>query len=217
MNKKERIGDVEFSTVWRGNAVVKMAPAGEFYPLYQARAQRAELPAWIDYGSHRGGLSLLSGDGTGAERPTVRTCRNKVAPDSLRLAFDFPRPIPPGQTWESSEIWLTPHAGGWAKGIETYPRVCPPGEPRATGPQARSRGAGVSNGLAIEAPERDPNRAYFKFRDLPRIAADAKAHGIDEISMINWCEAFTLPVLLRRELGTREELVAAVRACKQSA
>ena len=82
-------------------------------------------------------------------------------------------------------------------------------------PKHVREGLGFQTAWLIEAPERDPNRAYFKFRDLPRIAADAKAHGIDEISMINWCEAFTLPVLLRRELGTREELVAAVRACKQ--
>lgn len=32
-----RIGEVEFQTAWRGNAVVDMAPAGEIYPLYQRR------------------------------------------------------------------------------------------------------------------------------------------------------------------------------------
>ena len=42
VHKKERIGDVEFSTVWRGNAVVKMAPAGEFYPLYQQGRERTD-------------------------------------------------------------------------------------------------------------------------------------------------------------------------------
>ena len=35
--KKEKIGEVEFTTVWRGNAVVEMQPAGEIYPLYQHR------------------------------------------------------------------------------------------------------------------------------------------------------------------------------------
>jgi hypothetical protein len=33
----ERIGEVEFRTVWRGNAVVEMEPEGEVYPLYQGR------------------------------------------------------------------------------------------------------------------------------------------------------------------------------------
>ena len=35
--KTERIGEVELRTEWRGNAVVEMEPAGEIYPLYQAR------------------------------------------------------------------------------------------------------------------------------------------------------------------------------------
>ena len=35
--KKEKIGEVEFTTVWRGNAVVEMQPVGEIYPLYQGR------------------------------------------------------------------------------------------------------------------------------------------------------------------------------------
>ena len=32
MRKTERIGEVEFRTVWRGNAVVKMEPAGRSIP-----------------------------------------------------------------------------------------------------------------------------------------------------------------------------------------
>lgn len=35
--KTERIGEVEFQTVWRGNAVVEMEPQGEIYPLYLGR------------------------------------------------------------------------------------------------------------------------------------------------------------------------------------
>jgi hypothetical protein len=42
VNKKERIGAVAFSTVWRGNAVVKMEPAGEFYPLYRQGRERTD-------------------------------------------------------------------------------------------------------------------------------------------------------------------------------
>jgi hypothetical protein len=33
----ERIGEVEFWMVWRGNAVVEMEPEGDIYPLYQER------------------------------------------------------------------------------------------------------------------------------------------------------------------------------------
>ena len=37
VGKTERIGEVEFRTVWRGNAMVEMEPKGEIYPLYQGR------------------------------------------------------------------------------------------------------------------------------------------------------------------------------------
>ena len=37
VNKEEQIGSVRFSTVWRGNAVVRMQPEGSIYPLYQGR------------------------------------------------------------------------------------------------------------------------------------------------------------------------------------
>jgi hypothetical protein len=33
----QRIGEMEFHTTWRGNAVVKMEPEGSIYPLYQGR------------------------------------------------------------------------------------------------------------------------------------------------------------------------------------
>jgi hypothetical protein len=36
-HKKERIGEVELATTWRGNAVIRMEPAGEIYPMYQNR------------------------------------------------------------------------------------------------------------------------------------------------------------------------------------
>ncbi len=170
---------------------------------------------WLDLGSNRGGLSLFERRWDGQERPIVRTCRNEVAADRLRLTFDFSRPIPPGQTWESSEIWLTPHRGGWAKGIETYREYVRQVNPVRQAPKHIQEGFAFQTAWLIESPEKDPDRAYFKFRDLPRIAADAKTHGVDELSMINWCECFTMPVPLRRELGTREELVAAVRQCKR--
>jgi hypothetical protein len=38
--KKEKIGEVEFTTLWRGNAVVEIEPAGEIYPLYQGRDRK---------------------------------------------------------------------------------------------------------------------------------------------------------------------------------
>lgn len=35
--KREKIGEVEFITIWRGNAVIDMQPPGRIYPLYQNR------------------------------------------------------------------------------------------------------------------------------------------------------------------------------------
>jgi hypothetical protein len=40
VRKSDRIGEGEFETVWRGNAVIDMHPAGEIYPLYQGRSRQ---------------------------------------------------------------------------------------------------------------------------------------------------------------------------------
>ena len=57
---------------------------------------------------------------------------------------------------------------------------------------------------------RDAARAAFRYADLPRVAQDARAHGLEEVVIWGWSEFFKIPARLREELGTREEFLAGI-------
>src|SRR5581483_778235 len=81
----------------------------------------------------------------------------------------------------------------------------------------RALPARVRDGLGFYSPwlsqpfDPDPATAAFRIRDIPRLARDALASGIDVMVPWGWCDYFLLPIPLRRELGTREELLAGIK------
>lgn len=169
---------------------------------------------WLDFGGSRGGLSVFQRAWGTGERPTVRTYRSQADPNDLRLMWEYRTAIKPGQTWESDEVWLTPHRGGWAKGIEVFRGyVQSVRAPRPLPARVRD-GLGFRTVFMIQAPEKEAEHAAFRFADLPRLAADARKHGLDELCLWGWCDYFTLPYTLRRELGSREEFLDGVRKAK---
>jgi hypothetical protein len=169
---------------------------------------------WLDFGGYKGGLSVFQKAWGTGERPVVRTYRSQADPGDLRLMWDYKTGIKPGQTWYSDEVWLTPHRGGWAKGIEIFREYVKTKHPPRQLPARIRDGLGMQTIFMIQAPEHDPAYAAFKFKDIPRIAADAKGYGLNELNMWGWCEYFTLPFRVRTELGTAEDLLAAVKEAK---
>ncbi len=169
---------------------------------------------WLDYGGLAGGISVFQRAWGSGERPTVRTYRSQADPTGLRLMWDYRTGVKAGETWESDEVWLTPHRGGWAKGIEVFREyvrtVCPP----RLLPRRIRDGLGFRTVFMIQAPERESAHAAFRYADIPKLAADAKEHGLDELCLWGWCDYFTLPYRLRSELGTQEEFLDGVRRAK---
>lgn len=171
---------------------------------------------WLDFGGYSGGLSVHERAWGDPVRPTVRTHRSQSDPASLRLMWDHRIRIEPGQTWESAEFWLTPHPGGWARGIEpfrSYAREHIPARPAL--PETVKEGVGFQTIWLIQAPEKDPKYVNFRFTDIPRVAAEAQQHGIREIVLWGWCTYFEVPFKAREECGTADELVAAVKKCSE--
>lgn len=123
--------------------------------------------------------------------------------------------IQPGQPWESGEFWITPHQGGWAKGIEVYRDYVKQVRSEHRLPDHVRDGLGYQTIWMMQASERHPSEAAFRFSDFPRIAADAKAHGIGEVVFWGACRYFELPIPLRPELGTEEEFLSGLRQAKQ--
>lgn len=170
---------------------------------------------WIDLGGLGGGISMFQKRWGTDTPPKIMTLRPQADPTSLRLVWEHATAIQPGQSWESGEFWLTPHAGGWAKGIEVYRDYVREVSVKRELPAHVRDGIGFQTIWMMEALERDPERAYFRYADLPRVARDAKEHGIDELVLWGWASPFSLPKKLLPQLGTREELVTAVRRCRE--
>jgi len=185
----------------------KIYPAGGYYTDNSLR--------WLDFGGFGGGLSFFQKKWGSDDWPDVLTQRTEHDPMSLRLAFEHKQEIAPGRTWDSGEFWLTPHPGGWAKGIEVYRdyvrQVRPP---RALPPQVRD-GIGFQTIWMIQTVEVDPAKAAFRFGDLPRVAEDAHRCGLDELVPWGWCTYSSLPITVRPELGTADDLLAGVRAARE--
>lgn len=163
---------------------------------------------WLDFGGLGGGLSVFQRKWGTQDLPDVFTYRSESDPLHLRLTWQQKGQIEPGQTWESGEFWLTPHPGGWAKGIEVYRDYVRRTSPPRTLPEHVRNGLGFRSIWMTQIPETNPGEAYFKYRDLPSVAEDSIQHGLDELVPWFWsCSYFRMPVHSCAMLGTEQELL----------
>lgn len=170
---------------------------------------------WIDFGSLKGGLSIFERKWGYDDRSIIRTRRNESDPTFLQMHWEHKVTIKPGESWESGEFWFTPHKGGWAKGIEVFREYVNQVNPPRKLPRHIREGLGFQTIWMIQSIETDPEKAVFRFKDLPKIAKDAKAHGIDEIVPWSWCNYFSLPILARNTLGTKKEFLEGLKKAKK--
>jgi hypothetical protein len=184
-------------------------PAGRapFYPPFVWRSFPAEpiyqmnTLRWLDLGTLAGGLSVFQRKWIEEPRPAILTRRSEADPDDLRVVWQHDQPIAPGASWESGEFWLTPHVGGWAKGIEPFRHYVSEVNP------SRSLPRRIREGLGFQTVW----MTAYSYREIPRIARDAKAHGIDELNLWVWCDYGNLPMKTRSNCGTEAELLDAIR------
>ncbi len=166
---------------------------------------------WLDFGGLRGGLSVFQRKWATDDRPDVLTYRAQRDPMHLRLAWQHTGLIAPGQSWESGEFWLTPHPGGWAKGVEVYRDYVRQANPPRALPIHVQNGLGFQSIWMTQAPEKDPEKAYFRYRDLPRVAQDSIQYGLDELTPWFWpATYFTMPIRTSPLLGTEQELLQGI-------
>jgi len=189
-----------------------LAPEEDVYGGYAAQ----NALRWLDFGGFEGGLSMFQKKWGTADRPNVMTYRREQDPMNLRLAWEHKKSVAAGESWESGEIWLTPHPGGWAKGIEVFRDYVHQVNPPRALPQHVRDGLGFQTIWMMEGPEKDPARADFRFKDMPRVAADARANGLDELVLWFWTPPFRLPLRLREELGTMEDFLEGVRQARDA-
>jgi hypothetical protein len=179
---------------------------------------------WFDLGNLRGGLSCWQrtwgyGPGDAAGWPL---CKIRMDLDEfetkLRVMWMHAPNIPPGATWESPEYVLTPHQGGWAKGIETFRTWVNKNLKRQYPvPEHVRRGLGCRMVFMCNWQPRDGARdVIWKFTDLPKIAEECKHYGLTEMVIWFWHDYFQLPLPPPfPHLGTEKEWVQAVAECKK--
>jgi hypothetical protein len=170
---------------------------------------------WLDWGSLRGGLSVFEKAWGTYDRPSVMTYRSEEDPSTLRLTWQHKHTIAPGETWQSPEFWLTPHAGGWAKGIEVYRAYARQVNPPRAAPRHVREGIGFQTIWMSPDGEPDPQHAAFRYNDIARVAADAHRYGIDEMVIWFWTPYFRLPMLFRPELGTEQDFLRGLQEAKR--
>ena len=172
-------------------------------------AKRSTL-RWLDFGGFDSGLSVFQKKWGTFDWPNVLTRRTERDPMSLRMVWEHTQAIAPGQSWESGEFWLTPHAGGWAKGIEVYRDYVQTVNPSRSVPRHVQEDIGYQTIWMIQTVEVDPAKAFFRYEDLPRVAEDARLYGIHEVVPWGWNVYSTMPIPIRPELGSIEDLIAGV-------
>jgi hypothetical protein len=169
---------------------------------------------WLDFGGLQGGLSVFQREWETTDWPDVLTYRSERDPLHLRLAWQHKGSIEPGQTWQSGEFWMTPHPGGWAKGIEVFREYVEQVNPTRHLPDHIQNGLGFRTIWMTQQPETEPDKAYFRFTDIPRAARDALQYGLDELVPWFWNDCFLMPIHYLRTLGTEQELFQGMAQAK---
>jgi hypothetical protein len=176
---------------------------------------RPMVHRWIDFGSVEGGFSLFPRTWYDDPPTALRVEHTELDP-GVRLAHIHRVTIEPGEEWTSPDFLLTPHEGGWAKGIGPYREwVHAHSDRRKLMPRHVREGLGYRTVWICRGFPNDPEEdVAFRFEDLPRVAEEAAAHGLHELVVWFWSEPFQLPIPEPYgHLGTAEELAEAVEAC----
>jgi hypothetical protein len=171
---------------------------------------------WMDFGGLTGGLSLFPKRWGSEPQVTVRLQLSEVE-EKIRLMCLHDVTIKPGEKWESGEFWLTPHKQGWAKGIEPYREWVKKNYKREFPvPQRVREGLGYRTVWMCQTQPDDPQDAIFRFEDLPKLAAECKDHGLNEMVMWAWCKGFVLPLPPPfPHLGTEQDFANAAKECSK--
>lgn len=171
---------------------------------------------WLDFGGDAAGVSLYSLEKTATWQWMYVSAASRVlkAPDTIDLGWYFYPFIRPGETWQSPTFVLYPHAGDWRRGALKFKThtdrtfVPPPTTPR--------RDATIGQySLWMTWQYQDWQNVRYTFKDLPAVAAEARAAGLREMALVAATELnFCLPHKIRRPLGTADDLKAAVAAAR---
>ena len=171
---------------------------------------------WMDLGGLGGGLSLFPKRWGWDPQVPIRLRRSEQEA-KLRIMCLNDTLVKSGESWQSGEWFLTPHRNGWAAGISPYKAWVKQNYRRyAPLPEHVRKGIGFRTVFMSQYQPADLQDALFTFKDLPKLAAECKENGLDEMVIWAWCNSFTLPLPKPfTHLGTEQDMIDAVKACRK--
>jgi hypothetical protein len=169
---------------------------------------------WMDFGGLKGGFSLYPRL-WGWDPEVAIMLQHSEVEQKLRMMYPNAVSIAPGGKWKSHEFWLTPHTGGWAKGIESYRAWVKQHFTREyPAPKHVREGLGFRTVWMSQYQPKDPHDPIYRFKDLPDVAKESKEHGLDEMVFWCWRDELVRPMPgPYPHLGTEQDMADAVAAC----
>ena len=171
---------------------------------------------WLDFGGARAGVSLYSREKTAAYQFMYLGAESYLrTPDIIDIGwYSYPF-IQPGETWQSPTFVLYPHPGNWQRGVLKFKTHADRTFLPAPSTPARDATIGQQT-LWISWHYQDWRDLRYTFRDIPAVAAEARAAGFREMTLARATELdFCLPHRVRKPLGTSADLQAAVEASRR--
>lgn len=166
---------------------------------------------WLDYGDQRRGLTLFSRNTQHTTQGIlIQRVDRSVERVNLRwMHYPF---VAPGETWESGEYVLIPHAGDWYAGARAYKRFTDEHYPY-NAPQR------IREALAVRSvwPAVRNAPPTIRISQLPEYAEELTDPelGITELILWHWWLKNGYPIFLDPRLGTEEEFQQALRQCEE--
>jgi hypothetical protein len=166
---------------------------------------------WLDYGDADKGLTLYS-------RNTRHTAQGLVvqradrADTRLNLRWSHHPLLAPGETWESGDYVIFPHAGDWYAGARAYKVFTDTAYPY-NAPQR------IRETLAVRSMWPAPRNAppTIRFPELPEYAEELAdpSLGIAELIVWHWWYRNGYPIEVDPRFGTEADFAAALRRCEE--
>jgi hypothetical protein len=203
----------EDSRVWH-----YVQPLAAYNVTYTSGGRHASdmVVRWADFGGLQGGFSLYPRL-WGWDPEVAVTLQHSEVEQKLRMMYPNSVNIAPGGKWKSHEFWLTPHEGGWAKGIESYRAWVKQHFTREYPlPKHVREGLGFRTIWMSQYQPKDPKDPIYRFKDLPVVAKESKEHGLDEMVFWCWRDELLRPMTgPYPHLGTEQDMTDAVAACRK--
>lgn len=163
---------------------------------------------WLDYGSSQRGFSLYREE-TRDVTQGLLVDRPDRMDDQINLSWvHFPF-IQPGETWDSGEFVLLPHAGDWFAGARAYQSYAAQHYPY-NAPKRLREALGVRSMWA--AVRSTP--PTFPLSEIPEYAAELKDLDLAELIIWHWWLKNGYPIFLDPRLGTEAQFKDALDRCR---